>query len=127
MFGVVFSSLGIRMADLRTARSIRSGSTTKNRRLQTFSRSLKRSLNRPSPTEMPSFGSCEVMPDPLTRTLLSTLRHSGYRVADPEQVGDDWIVRAVGQDGQVYSAKGDDPYEAAVALAELVGFDLRDG
>ncbi len=65
--------------------------------------------------------------DSVSRILLSTLRlHLNLDIEEIE--GDEsWELRATAEDGQVYIAKGEDPYEAAVALAELVGFELEDG
>ncbi|MFT5425070.1 MAG: hypothetical protein ACI89L_002878 [Phycisphaerales bacterium] len=68
--------------------------------------------------------------DRLIETLLDTIRLSlGLSVGTTRSTGRQlWLVNARSADGaESWTAKAEDGYDAAYALAGLVGFDLMDG
>lgn len=70
----------------------------------------------------------------LAQTVLNTIRLSLKLSIDCGSSGGDdqgnqlWCIRACSSDGsESWTAMGAGKYEAAYALAEIVGFDLMDG
>ena len=72
------------------------------------------------------------MNGPLASTILDTIRDSLKLHVEFCRWSDDlgnlfWVVSARDNDGQRWVAKHEDFYLAVRGLAELVGFELRDG